>query len=79
MPFYFPDKEREVCVERGLSPREANSIDPILQRMETKENIFQWNGSILLGMENEGMIVAIRATEITAREEKHRTDFPLPI
>jgi hypothetical protein len=79
MSFYFPDKERKVGMERRLSAREANPVDPIPGRMETDKNIFQWNGSILLGMEDETVVVAIRTTEITAREEKYRADSPLPI
>jgi hypothetical protein len=79
VPFYFPDQKRKVSMERRLSPCEANPIDPIPQRMEASENIFQWKGSILLGMENKGMIVAIRTAEITAGEEKHRADLPLPV
>jgi hypothetical protein len=58
-------------MERRLSACDANPIDPISGRMETDENIFQWNGSILLGMENKGMVVAIRAAEITTRKENH--------
>ncbi len=66
-------------MDRRLSTREANAIDPIPQRMKADENIFQWNGSILLGMENKGMVVAIRAAEITAGKENHRAEFPPPI
>jgi hypothetical protein len=29
MPFYFSNQNREVAVERRLSAREANPIDPI--------------------------------------------------
>jgi hypothetical protein len=29
MPLYFPDEQREVAVERRLSTREANPVDPI--------------------------------------------------
>ena len=54
-----------------LSTCEANPIDPIPQRMEASENIFQWNGSILLGMENKGVVVAIRTAEITVGKKKH--------
>jgi hypothetical protein len=39
--------------------------------VKTPENIFQWNSRVLLRMENEGMIVAIRTPEITGGEEKH--------
>jgi len=39
--------------------------------METGENIFEWKGSILLGMENKGVVVAIRAAEITTGKKNH--------
>ena len=79
MPFYFPDQERKVRMERWLSTREANPVDPIPQRMEASENIFQRNGSILLGMEDQSVVVAIRAAEITTGKENHRADFARPI
>ncbi len=79
MAFYFPDQERKVRMERRLSTREANSVDTIPGGTEASENIFQGNGSILLGMEDQSVVVAIRAAEITKGEEKHRADFPLPI
>jgi hypothetical protein len=79
MSFYFPYQKRKVGMERRLSTREADPIDPISQSVEASENIFHWKGSILLGMENEGVIVAIRTAEITTGKKKHRADFPLPI
>jgi hypothetical protein len=47
--------------------------------MKTGENIFQRNGSILLRMEDQGMVVAIRTAEVTIGKEKHRAEFCRPI
>jgi hypothetical protein len=66
-------------MESGFSPRETDPIDPIPQGMETGENIFQVNGDILLRMENKGMIVAVRAAEITVGKEEYRAEFSRPI
>jgi len=66
-------------MESGLSARETDPIDPIPQRMETGENIFQVNGDILLRMENKGVVVAVRAAEITVGKEKYRAEFSRPI
>jgi hypothetical protein len=66
-------------MESRLSTREANPVDPIPQRMETGENIFEWKGSILLGMENKGVVVAIRTAEITTRKKNHRAEFSPPV
>jgi hypothetical protein len=66
-------------MESGLSTREADPIDPIPQGMETGEYILQDDGSILLGMENQGMVVTVRTAKITARKEKYRTEFSRPI
>jgi hypothetical protein len=66
-------------MECRFSTREAHPVDPIPQGMEASENIFQRKRDILLGMEDKRMVVAIRTTEITTGEKKHRADFPLPI
>jgi hypothetical protein len=66
-------------MESGFSTCEADPIDPIPQSMETGEYIVQVNGSILLGMENKGMVVAIRTAKITVGKEKYRTEFSRPI
>ena len=58
-------------MESRLSARKANAINPSPQRMEASENVFHWNGSILLRMKNKGMVVAIRTAEITVGKEKH--------
>jgi hypothetical protein len=68
---YFSDQEGKICMESRLSTREANPVDPIPQRMETGENIFERKGSILLGMENKGVVVAIRTAEITTGKKNH--------
>jgi hypothetical protein len=47
--------------------------------MNAIENLFQRDGRVLLRMEDEGMVVAVRTAEITIRKEKHRTKFPWPI
>jgi len=52
-------------MESGFSPRETDPIDPIPQGMETGEHILQEDGSILLGMENKGMVVAVGTAKIT--------------
>ncbi len=58
-------------MDRGFSTREANPVDPIPHGMEAAENPFEWNGSKLLGMENKGVVVAIRAAEITVGKKDH--------
>jgi hypothetical protein len=79
MSFYLSNQRGKVSMEGWLSTCEANSVDPISQRMKTTENIFQWNGGILPRMENKGMIVAIRTAKITVRKKKHGTEFFWPI
>jgi len=51
--FYLLKQKRKVDMESRFSPCETHPIDPTPQRMETSENIFQWDGRILLRMENE--------------------------
>jgi hypothetical protein len=77
--FYFSNQKRKVGMESRLSACKANAIDPSPQRMEAGENVFQWNGSILLGVKNKGMVVTIRTAEITEGKEKHRAEFSRPI
>ncbi len=59
--------------------RKANPVDPIPQGTETDENILERNGSILLGTEDKGVVVAIRTAEITMGKEDHRADLTPPI
>jgi len=66
-------------MKSGLPPCETNPIDPVPERMEASENIFQWNGSILLRMENKGMVVAVWTAEITAGKKNHGAEFSRPI
>jgi hypothetical protein len=47
--------------------------------MEARENNLQWNGSILLRMENEGMVVAVWTAEIAAGEKNDGAEFSWPI
>jgi hypothetical protein len=71
VPLYFPDQEGKIGMESRLSAREADPVDPIPQRMKTGENIFRWKGGILLGMDDQGVVVAIRTAEITTGKENH--------
>jgi len=47
--------------------------------MKITQNLFNWNGSILLRMKNERVVMAIRTTEVAVGKEKHRTNLPRPI
>jgi len=47
--------------------------------MEAKENDLQWNGSILLRMEDEGMVVAVWTAEIAAGKKNDGAKFSWPI
>ena len=66
-------------MESGLSPCEANPIDPTLKRVEANENLFKWNRKILIRMKNERVVVAIWTAEVAVRKEEDRADFPWPI
>jgi hypothetical protein len=69
--FYLSNQRREIGVESRFSTRETNPINPILEGMEAIENLFYRDRRILLWMENEGMVVAVRTSKITMRKEKH--------
>jgi hypothetical protein len=71
LPFYFSDQEGKIGMDSRLSARKANPVDPIPHGMQAGENIFQRDGSILLGMENKGVVVAIRTAKITVGKENH--------
>jgi hypothetical protein len=47
--------------------------------MKAIEDIPQGDGGILLGMENKGMVMAVRAAEITVGKKKHGAEFSWPI
>jgi hypothetical protein len=47
--------------------------------MEARENNLQWNGRILLRMENEGMVVAVWTAEIAAGKKNDGAEFSWPI
>jgi hypothetical protein len=47
--------------------------------MEASEYDFQWNGSILLRMENEWVVVAVWTAEIAPGEKKDGAEFSWPI
>jgi hypothetical protein len=48
-------------------------------RTEVAQYLFNWNGSILLRMKNESMVVAVRTTKIAVGKKEHRADLPWPI
>jgi hypothetical protein len=70
MALYLPDQGRKIDIQGGFSTGDANPVNPILEAPEATQNVFQWNGRILLRMKGEGMVVAVRAAEIAMGKEE---------
>jgi hypothetical protein len=70
---------REASFQSGLPTRNANPIDPAAKGLESAQHIFQWNGGVPLGMEDERMIMAVRTAKIAAGQKKDGAEFSWPI
>jgi len=66
-------------MEGGLSTRKANPFNPIMIRMKGTQNLFHWNGSILLRLKNKGVVMAERAAEVAVGKKENGADLPWPI
>ena len=79
MPFYLPDERRE-------DPDEASALHPSrrfhLSSSEKNggaDDLFYWNGGILIRVKHESVIVAIGAAKIAVGYEKDRAELAWPI
>jgi ribonuclease PH len=80
LTFYLTDQEKKIAALQGrLSTRDTNPVNPIPIRTKITQHLFDWNGSILLRMKNERVVMAVRTTEVAMGKEKHRTNLPRPI
>jgi hypothetical protein len=64
------DEGRQILVQGGLPARDADPVNPISERVETLQNVFEGNGGVPLRMKDEGVVVAIRTPEVTRRKEE---------
>jgi hypothetical protein len=63
----------------GLSACKADAIYPILERSEAILNIGERNRSILFGMKNEGVVMAVGTAKVAVRQKEHGADLSWPI
>jgi hypothetical protein len=78
-PFNPPDEGREVGMKGGFTPGQTHTINPTSKRNEPIQNVFEKKGRELLRAKNQGMVVAIAAAKVAARQEEDGADFPRPI
>jgi len=78
-PLYLQDEGSKIGIEGGLSSRETDAIDPILKRKETVQEGPPGKSRELFGRKNKGMVMAVKAAEVTVREEEDGTDLSRPI
>jgi len=77
--FDLPDERREVGMKRRLTSGQTHTLDPIPERNESIQDVFERKGRILLGAKNQGRVVAIAAAKVAEGQKEDRAQFPRPI